>query len=155
VAAHGERALAVRRATVIETDRLAGVVVDVDATGDPQALAVVQAPLHELPEGHRLGFGYDVEVAGLGAWVGDRRLRISIWPAVVDAEGGVDAADPDDPDADVLVLDVDPNVHGDALDALVRLGRLLIAGPEGGPVPLVVDLDRELLADAVGRVRTP
>ncbi|MEZ5181874.1 MAG: hypothetical protein R2702_08385 [Acidimicrobiales bacterium] len=155
MAAHGERALAVRRATVIETERLAGVVVDVDATADPQALAVVQASLHELPEGHRLGYGYDVEAAGLGAWVGDRRLRISIWPAVVDADGAVEAADPDDPDADVLVLDVDPVAHGEALDALVRLGRLLVAGPEGGPVPLVVDLDRDLLAATVERVRTP
>ncbi len=148
---HAERALPVGRATVVETDRLAGVVVDIDATEDPQALAVVQAQLHELPDGSRLGYGYDVTVTGLGAWVGDRRVRISIWPAVVDAEGAVHAEDPTDPDADVLVLDLDPRVHGDELRALVRLGRLLVAGPEGGPVPLVVDLDRDLLADALER----
>lgn len=153
MASHGERALAARRASVVETARLAGVVVDIDATADPQALAVVQAPLHELPDGARLGFGYDVAVAGLGAWVGDRRVRISIWPAIATADGEVQAEDPDDPDADVLVLDLDPIAHGDALDALVRLGRLLIAGPEGGPVPLVVDLDRDLVADAVRAAR--
>lgn len=154
MASHAERALPVRRASIVETDRLAGVVVDIDATEDPQALAVVQAPLHELPEGSRLGFGYDVTVAGLGAWVGDRRVRISIWPAVVDAEGDVHVDDPSDPTADVLVVDIDPLEHGEELDALARLGRLLIAGPEAGPVPLVVDLDRELVADAVREARS-
>lgn len=155
MAAHAERALPVRRATVVETDRLAGVVVDIDATEDPQSLAVVQAQLHELPEGSRLGYGYDVTVAGLGAWVGDRRVRIALWPAVVDSDGEVHAEDPDDPEADVLVLDVDPIEHREALDALARLGRLLVAGPEGGPVPLVVDLDPGLVADAIERATAP
>ena len=151
---HGERALPVRRAAIVETDRLAGLVVDIDATEDPQALAVVQAGLHELPEGSRLGFAYDVAVVGLGAWVGDRRVRISIWPVVVDAEGDVHADDPDDPDADVLVIDLDPILHGAELDALARLGRLLVAGPEGGPVPLVLDLDRDLVAEVVAAATT-
>jgi len=142
---HGERALPARRAYVVDTDQLAGVVVEIDATEDPQALAVLQAGLHELPEGTRLIHGYDVATAGLGAWVGDRRVRVSIWPALIDADGEITADDPEDPTADVLVIDLDPLEHGTELEELVRLGRLIVAGPESGPVPLVVDLDRDLV----------
>lgn len=151
---HGQRALPVRRAYVVETDQLAGVVVEIDATEDPQALAVLQAGLHELPEGSRLIHGYDVATAGLGAWVGDRRVRVSVWPALIDAAGEITADDPGDPDADVLVIDVDPLEHGAELEALVRLGRLFIAGPESGPVPLVVDVDRDLVRAALDAATT-
>lgn len=146
---HGERALPVRRAHVVETEQLAGLVVEIDATEDLQALAVLQAGLHELPEGARLIHGYDIATAGLGAWVGDRRVRISIWPALIDADGEISADDPEEPDADVLVIDVDPLEHGAELEELVRLGRLIIAGPESGPVPLVLDVDRDLLRGVV------
>ncbi len=146
---HGERALPARRAYVVETDQLAGVVVEIDATEDPQALAVLQAGLHELPEGSRLIHGYDLVTAGLGAWVGDRRVRLSVWPALIDADGEITADDPEDPVSDVLVIDLDPLEHGAELEALVRLGRLFIAGPESGPVPLVVDVDRDLVREVL------
>ncbi|MCB1040859.1 MAG: hypothetical protein KDA94_15215 [Acidimicrobiales bacterium] len=148
------RALAARRVHIVERDRLAGVVVDIDATDDPRALAVLQASLHDLPDGHRLGYGYDVEVTGLGAWVADRTVRISIWPAVQSPDGVIDADDPDDPESDLLVIDIDPRQHADALDALARLGRLIVAGPEGGPLPLVIDLDRDVVGAALDEVRT-
>src|SRR6478609_8933818 len=143
---HGDRALPARRAYVIDTEQLAAVVVEIDATEDEQALAVLQAGLHERPEGTTLIHGYNVTTAGLGAWVGDRRVRVSIWRALIDAAGEIDAEDPSDPDADVLVVDIDPLEFGAELEQLVRLGRLIVAGPESGPVPLVVDLDRELVA---------
>lgn len=146
---HGDRALPARRAYVVESDQLAGVVVEIDATEDLQALAVLQAGLHELPEGARLIHGYDLATAGLGAWVGDRRLRVSIWPALIDADGEITADDPEEPDADVLVIDLDPLEHGAELEALVRLGRLIVAGPESGPVPLVLDVDRDLVRDVL------
>jgi hypothetical protein len=149
---HADRALPARRTTIVETERLTGVVVDVDATEDPQALAALQAPLHEPPDGMRVVFGYDLSVVGLGAWVGDQRVRLLVWPALVDADGSIDAEDPDDPDAEVLVVDIDPLEHGEALDALARLGRLLIAGPEIGPVPVVLDVDRALVADVLSRL---
>ncbi|HWJ60479.1 MAG TPA: hypothetical protein VNS19_00800 [Acidimicrobiales bacterium] len=152
--AHGERALPARRAYVVDTDQLAGVVVEIDATEDLQALAVLQAGLHEPPEGSRLIHGYDVATAGLGAWVGDRRVRVSIWPAFIDAAGDIDAADPDDPEADVLVIDLDPLEHGTELEELVRLGRLIVAGPESGPVPLVVDVDRDLVREVLTAATT-
>ena len=151
---HGQRALPARRAYVVETDQLAGVVVEIDATEDPQALAVLQAGLHDLPEGTRLIHGYDIVTAGLGAWVGDRRVRVSVWPARIDEAGDITADDPEDPSADVLVIDLDPLEHGAELEALVRLGRLFIAGPESGPVPLVVDLDRALLRDVLDAATT-
>lgn len=138
--------LPVRRSRVVETDRLAGVVVEVDPTQDPSALAVLQAGLHAPPEGSRLGFGYDLVVTGLGAWVRDRRLRLLVWPVLVDGDGAVTAADPEDPDADVLRIDFDPVADRDALDSLVRLGRVIVAAPDSGPVPLVVDVDPELVA---------
>lgn len=151
---HGERALPARRAYVVDTAQLAGVVVEIDATEDLQALAVLQAGLHELPEGSRLIHGYDVTTAGLGAWVGDRRVRVSIWPAVIDADGEITADDPDAPEADVLVIDLDPLEHGTELEELVRLGRLIVAGPESGPVPLVVDLDRDLVREVLTAATT-
>lgn len=144
--------LPVRRARVVDTDRLHGVVAEVDATEDPVALAVLQASLHELPEGCRLVYGYDVEVSGLGAWVGDRRLLVRIWPALLHPDGEVTADDPRDAGADVLVLAFDPVAHGPELAALRELGRLFVAGPEAGPVPLVVDLDRDLLAEQLDRL---
>jgi hypothetical protein len=138
---------------VVETDQLAGLVVEIDATEDLQALAVLQAGLHDLPEGSRLIHGYDIETVGLGAWVGDRRVRVIVWPALIDAGGEISADDPDEPDADVLVIDVDPLEHGAELEELVRLGRLIIAGPESGPVPLVLDIDRDLLREVIDAAR--
>ncbi|WP_426572436.1 hypothetical protein [Aquihabitans sp. McL0605] len=146
---HADRALPARRAYVVDTEQLAAVVVEIDATEDPQGLAVLQAGLHEVPEGSTLIHGYNVTTAGLGAWIGDRRVRVSIWPALIDAAGEISADDPTDPDADVLVVDIDPLEFGAELEHLVRLGRLIVAGPESGPVPLVVDLDQELLREVV------
>ncbi|MCU1371071.1 MAG: hypothetical protein JWO77_2265 [Ilumatobacteraceae bacterium] len=151
---HGDRALPARRAYVVDSEQLAAVVVEIDATEDPQALAVLQAGLHERPEGTTLIHGYNVTTAGLGAWIGDRRVRVSIWPALIDAAGEIDADDPTDPDADVLVIDIDPLEFGEELEQLVRLGRLIVAGPESGPVPLVVDLDRELVAEVLASATT-
>ena len=151
---HADRALPVRRARVVDTEQLAAVVVEIDATEDLQALAVLQAGLHEVPEGFTLIHGYRLATAGLGAWVGDRRVRVSIWPALIDAAGEIDADDPDEPDADVLVIDIDPLEFGAELEELVRLGRLIVAGPESGPVPLVVDLDRDLLQEVVTAATT-
>ena len=134
---------------MVDTEQLAAVVIEIDATEDPQALAVLQAGLHEVPEGSTLIHGYRITTAGLGAWVGDRRVRVLIWPALVDAAGEISADDPDEPDADVLVIDIDPLEYGAELEALVRLGRLIVAGPESGPVPLVVDLDQDLVREVV------
>jgi hypothetical protein len=151
---HGDRALPARRAYVVDTEALAGVVVEIDATDDPQALAVLQAGLHDRPEGTTLIHGYRVTTAGLGAWVGDRRVRVSVWPALIDAAGDITADDPADPEADVLVIDIDPLEFGAELEALVRLGRLIVAGPESGPVPLVVDLDRDLVREVLDAATT-
>lgn len=145
----GTGALPVRRSYLVDTPALAGVVVEVDATREPSALAVLQAGLHELADGDRLAFGYRITAAGLGAWIGDRRVRITIWPAIVAADGTVTEDDPTDPEADVLVLDLDLRTERAALDDLVRVGRLIVAGPDQGPVPLVVDVDTELLADVL------
>jgi hypothetical protein len=134
---------------VVDTEQLAAVVVEIDATEDPQALAVLQAGLHEVPEGSTLIHGYNVTTAGLGAWVGDRRVRVSVWPALIDSAGDITAEDPSDPDADVLVIDIDPLEFGAELEELVRLGRLIVAGPESGPVPLVVDLDQDLVREVL------
>jgi hypothetical protein len=146
---HGDRALPARRAHVVDTEALAAVVIEIDATEDPQALAVLQAGLHEVPEGSTLIHGYRITTAGLGAWVGDRRVRVLIWPALVDAVGEISADDPDEPDADVLVIDIDPLEYGTELEALVRLGRLIVAGPESGPVPLVIDVDQDLVREVL------
>lgn len=147
----GTGALPVRRSYPVETDRLTGLVVEVDASREPEALAVLQAGLHEVPDSHRLVFGYHVAGTGLGAWVGDRRVRVTIWPALVDAEGTITEDDPTDPAADVLVIDFDLEADRTALDHLVRLGRLIVAGPDAGPVPLVVDVDPALVAAVLGR----
>ncbi len=149
MSSHGDRALPARRAYVVDTEQLAAVVVEIDATEDAQALAVLQAGLHEVPDGATLIHGYNVTTAGLGAWVGDRRVRVSIWPALIDAAGEITAEDPSDPDADVLVIDIDPLEFGAELERLVDLGRLIVAGPESGPVPLVVDLDRDLVREVL------
>lgn len=140
------RGLPVRRSYEVDTYRLSAVVVEVDATEDERALAVLQASLHEPADGYRLAYGYDVATVGLGAWVGDRRVRLRVWPALVHDDGDIVAEDPDDPDADVLAVDFDPTADADALAVLAQRGRLLVAGPEAGPVPLVLDIDRDLVA---------
>ena len=141
-----------RRSYLIENDRLSGVVIEIDATSEPQALAVLQAGLHEYPDDARLGFGYDVVPAGIGAWIGDRKVRLRVWPVLADADGMVDDGDPTNPDADLLEVDFDPVTDHQALLDLVRLGRLFIAAPDGGPVPLVLDVDRDLVAGVVAKV---
>ncbi len=153
VTRHADLALPVRRARVVDDDTLRAVVVEIDATANLPALAVLQAGLEEHPEGVRLVHGYRIVPAGLGAWVGDRRLRVVVWPALIDEAGEIDAVDPDDPDAEVLVVDVDAEAYADELDALARLGRLIVAGPDAGPVPLVLDVDRALVADVLAAVR--
>ena len=80
-------------------------------------------------------------------------FRIRVWPALLDEDGEITADDPDDDGADLLVIDIDPREHGAALDDLIRLGRLFVAGPEAGPTPLVLDLDRDLVASVVAAVR--
>jgi hypothetical protein len=154
----GAGALPARRCRLIDTDALTAVVVEIDATREPHALAVLQAGLHDPPAGHRLVFGYDVVAAGLGAWVGDRRVRISIWPALLDEQGTVTeavAVGGGWTEDDVVTIDIDPTRHGDALADLVRVGRRVVAGPDAGPLPLVVDLDRDLVADVVRAATTP
>ena len=84
----------------------------------------------------------------------DRRVRVSIWPALIDAAGEITADDPGEPDADVLVVDIDPLEFGAELEELVRLGRLIVAGPESGPVPLVVDLDQDLVREVLTAATT-
>lgn len=152
----GAGALPVRRSYLVDTPRLTGLVVEVDPTQDPGALAVLQAGLHETPEGARLGFGYDVTSTGLGAWVGDRGVRVTIWPALVEADGTVvdDQSRHEGPraghaDSEVLVIDLDLVADRSAIDHLVRVGRLIVAAPDAGPVPLVVDLDPALVAAAL------
>lgn len=145
----GDGVVRARRVRQVRTADLDAVVVDIDATGDDTALAVLQAPLHPRPKGERVIYGYELGTAGLGEWVGDRRLRIRVWPAVADATGRIIEDRHREPGADVLTVEIDPVAHAEPLAHLRRNGRLLIAGPEGGPVPLVLDLDTELLADAL------
>ena len=147
-----EGALPVRRSYEVDDPALRGVVVEVDATETPTALAVLQASLHELPEGRRLIYGYDLDTAGLGAWIGDRRIRLRVWPALLADDGEIEADDPDEPDADVLVIDFDLTADAVALEALERTGRLFVAGPESGPTPLVLDVDTDLVAEVRARV---
>src|SRR5699024_7904695 len=97
-----------RRIRRVRTKRLDAIVIDVDATDDESALAVLQAPLHPRDNGERIVFGYDISTAGLGQWIDDRRLRVRVWPAVVDAAGHVIDDRHREPGADVLVLDIDP-----------------------------------------------
>jgi len=146
------QALPVRRSYEIDTDRLHGVVVEIDATTSPTALAVVQAGLHELPPAQRLVYGYDVAPAGLGAWVGDRVVRLRVWPALVDEDGEVTADDHESDDADVLVVDFRPGADAAAIEGIGRTGRVFIAGPEGGPVPLVLDIDQDLWRSVASEV---
>jgi hypothetical protein len=138
----GRPSLPVRRWREVRTEALHGVVLEVDATEDPDMLAVLQAALHELPPEHRLGYGWDLTSVGLGEWVGDRHLRLRIWPAIADETGEVQADDPDHPATDVLVIDLDPVTDAEAIAAIGRVGRILVAGPEAGPTPLVLDVDR-------------
>jgi hypothetical protein len=146
------RALEPLRSYVVDEDALAGGVVEVDATEDEEALAVLQARLHPAPDGLQLVFGYDLSTTGLGGWVGDRKVRLRLWPAWLDDAGEITSDGPDDPDGDVLLLDLDPSEHGDVLRALARTGTLLIAGPEVGPTPVVLALDRELVAEVLAEV---
>jgi hypothetical protein len=151
--APGSGIVVVRRSYPVVVGDQPGVVVEIDATGEPRALAVQQAGLHPLAPGHRLGYGYDVTPWGLGAWVGDRRVQLRVWPVEADGHGDiVEEADPDDPDSEVLVLHFHPEVDRDALVQLVETGRLFVAGPDAGPVPLVLDLDRDLVAEVVAQV---
>ena len=141
--------LQVRRSYQVDTADRQGVVIEVDATAVPEALAVMQASLHDVPDGQRIVYGYQLVVVGLAAWVADRRVRLRVWPGLVDEAGEVTADDPDAPGADLLEIDFDPVVDLHALQALARTGRLLIAGPETGPVPMVLDLDVAMVADIV------
>jgi hypothetical protein len=150
-----ERAIPVGRARVLDHERGMAVVLHVDATEDPTALAVLQARLHEPPDGARVVYGYDLEVVGLGAWVGDRRLRLTVWPALLHADGEITDDGPEGADADLLVIDIDPLEHGAELTALAACGRVLIAGPEAGPTPLALDLDPQRCAELIAQVLAP
>lgn len=144
-------ALPVRRCHPVDAGRLVGLVIEIDATGNDTALAVLQASLHEAPEGRRLIFGYDLRVAGLGAWVGDQRIRLRVWPATIDADDHIEVDHPDD-GGDVLVIDIDPVAHRDGLEHLRSTGRLFIAGPDAGPVPLVLDIEPEALTEVLDQL---
>lgn len=151
----GSGALAVRRSYPVDNENLAGVVVEVDATEEPRALAVLQARLHETPAGTRLIFGYDLAPSGLGAWIGDRRMRLRVWPALVHDDGSIEADEPDgsgDATGELLMVDFDPEVDAEALARLSETGRLIIAGPEAGPVPLVLEIDLEALAEVLAEI---
>jgi hypothetical protein len=145
-------ALPVSRSYEVDDGRLRGVVVEIDATREEPALAVLQAGLHELPPGQRLIHGYDLVPAGLAAWVGDRRVRLRVWPAYLDDDGTI-TDHHEDPGADVLEVDLDPVADADALDGMVRLGRVFLAGPDAGPTPLVLDVDGELVAEVLAAVQ--
>lgn len=141
--------LAARRLRRVRTDRLDVIVIDVDPTEDERALAVMQASLHPRVDGGRIVYGYDIGIGGLGQWIGDRTLRLRVWPAVVDVDGIITEDDHEKPGADVLTVLVDPVEHRAMLDELRQLGRLAIAGPESGPVPLLLDLDTDLLGSVL------
>ena len=53
-------ALPVRRSYPVDTGRIAGLVIEIDPTQNESALAVLQAQLHEQPDGMRIIFGYDL-----------------------------------------------------------------------------------------------
>lgn len=141
--------LAVRRGRRVNTEQLNAVVIDVDPTEDFRALAVLQAGLHEQPEGLRLVYGYDLGVVGLGAWIGDQIMRVRIWPALIDQSGEVVVDDHHHEDSDILSLDFKVGEQHDLLEELKACGRLVVAGPDIGPVPLVLDLDPTALANAL------
>jgi hypothetical protein len=140
---------------VLDDPRAPGVVLHVDATVDASALAVLQARLHQAEGGAHIVYGYDLEVVGLAAWVADRRLRLTVWPALLHPDGEITEDDPHHPDADLLVIDLDPLEHGAEIAALATTARVLIAGPETGPTPLVLELDPVLAADAAAEVLAP
>lgn len=144
-------ALPVRRSYPVDTGRIAGLVIEIDATQDESALAVLQAQLHEQPEGARIIFGYDLDLAGLGAWVGDRKVRLRVWPAHIDEHDEISEDHPDD-GGDVLTIDFDPVVDRHGLRHLLDTGCVLIAGPDAGPVPLLVDIEPALLAEVLDRL---
>ncbi len=148
----GTGALAVRRSHLVDTPQLSGVVLEVDATSNQAALAVLQAGLHEYPPGQHLIHGYEVVPSGLAAWVGDRKVRLRVWLAILHDDDTITEDDPSDPNTDVLVIDLDPVVDGDALSTIAATGRVIIASPDAGPVPLVLDVDRATVADVVERV---
>ena len=52
----------------------------------------------------------------------------------------------------MLWIDLDPIADRTALDDLIRVGRLIVAGPDSGPVPLVVDVDPDLVADTLAQI---
>jgi hypothetical protein len=142
----------VRRSYRIDRDQLQGVVVEIDATADERGLAVQQAGLHPLADGDRLGFGYDLSVCGLGAWVDDRRVQLRVWPVIARADGTLDEDGPDRPDAEVLVIHFDPAADADALRGLADTGRLFIAGPDAGPLPLVLDIDPDWVTEVLAQL---
>jgi hypothetical protein len=148
----GSGALPVRRSYPLDRNGVRGVVVEIDATGEPRGLAVQQAALHPLADGDRLGFGYDLSAYGLGAWVGDRKVQLRVWPVVAHPDGTIDEDDPEDPDAEVLVVHFDPTVDADALTGLADTGRLFIAGPDAGPTPLVLDVDPAWVAEILAEL---
>jgi hypothetical protein len=86
-------------------------------------------------------------VAGLAAWVGDRRLRLTVWPALLDEDGEITRTTPTTP---MPTSSSSTSIRSSTARRSPRspTARVLIAGPETGPTPLVLDLDRELAADA-------
>lgn len=134
----------------VRTDHLDLIVIDVDATDDERALAVLQASLHEQEGDRRVVYGYDLDVGGLAGWIGDRHVRLRVWPAIADGDGRIVEDRHEEPDADVLTIRIDPHAHAEALDDLRRIGRLAIAGPESGPVPLLLEIDTGLLDSVLG-----
>jgi hypothetical protein len=148
----GSGSLPVRRSYPIDRNGVRGVVIEIDATSDERGLAVQQAGLHPLADGDRLGYGYDLSAYGLAAWVGDRRIQLRVWPVVAHADGTVEEDDPDHEGSDVLVIHFDPSTDAEALSTLADTGRLFIAGPDAGPVPLVLDVDPGWVREVLDQV---